>query len=349
MAEGRYCAAMIGTRAGGCLVAALVCASPLARASLIVVDGVRVVEPTCPIAPVSVSAFVDSLRVELASGARAPGTTIVTLSIEPCDPATTRVRVAVAGDAGRALAPRDVGLEDIVPEARPRALALVVAELVRSFAPAPPLAPARVEPPPPAPEPPPFAIGIAADGLTSLFPGRATALWGGRLSFFVDGPRARLGLFADAVAGERDVDVGRVSLRSLAAGLVALARAGRWDDSRCASAARARSRGHACRATRARPTRSRARARRRSSPRARTRTSRRRLAAPCRWARSSRRATSYARSTPPSRARRTLESWARPSSSASASASAAEGRETRRRPARKARPEARGPGNLPGA
>ncbi|HTA21824.1 MAG TPA: hypothetical protein VK989_21165 [Polyangia bacterium] len=212
---------MIVTRAGGCLVAALVCASPLARANVLVVDGVQVVEPTCPITPLSVSAFVDSLRAELASGARARAATVVTLAIEPCDAATLRVRVSIASDPGRSIAPRDIGLEDIAVEARPRALALAVAELVRSASPpAAPPPPALVAPAPPAPEPRPFAIGIAADGLTSLFPGRATALWGGRLSFFVDGPRARLGLFADAAAGERDVDVGRVSLRSLAAGLV---------------------------------------------------------------------------------------------------------------------------------
>ncbi|HSZ83477.1 MAG TPA: hypothetical protein VLA14_14405 [Polyangia bacterium] len=234
---------MIATRAGACLVAALVCASPDARASVVVVDGVRVVAPTCPVAPVSVSAFVDSLRVELASGARAPGTTLVTLSIEPCDPATRRVHVAVAGDAGRALAPRDVGLEDIAPEARPRALALAVAELVRSFAPpAPPLAPARAGPPP-------FALALAAQGVTSLFPGRATALWGGRLSFLVDGPRARLGLFAEAAAGARDFDLGAVSLQSFGGGLVAGPRWSRGRLALCVGAAGAvawaRVQGHA--------------------------------------------------------------------------------------------------------
>ncbi|HEX4406923.1 MAG TPA: hypothetical protein VH560_18925, partial [Polyangia bacterium] len=141
--------------------------------------------------------------------------------IEPCDTTTLRVRVSVASDPGRSLAPRDIGLEDIAIEARPRALALVVAELVRSAAPpAPPPAPMRVAPPPAAPAPPSLAVGLAADGLTSLFPGRETALWGGRLSFFVDAARARLGLFADAVAGERNVDVGRVSVRSLAGGLL---------------------------------------------------------------------------------------------------------------------------------
>src|SRR4051812_39399192 len=67
---------------------------------------IRVFPPECPSAPVSADDFVDALRVELAGrqphccvvgpGGEAANDAIkVTLSIEPCDPATQQVGVAV--------------------------------------------------------------------------------------------------------------------------------------------------------------------------------------------------------------------------------------------------------------
>jgi hypothetical protein len=211
-------------RAGGWVAAASVVAAsfgtPLARAADTTVDpGVRVAGPACPIAPLSVPAFVDSLRVELAGHARAPGTTRVALAIEPCDTATTHVRVVVTNDAGAPGAERDVGLEDIALEARPRALALVVAELVRGAAPAvtPSAPPAVAATPPAAPR---FTTSVAADALVALFPNRGTTLWGGRLSASIDRGRLGLGLFAEGAAGEHGYAEGDVALQSFGAGVV---------------------------------------------------------------------------------------------------------------------------------
>jgi hypothetical protein len=183
---------------------------------------VRVTGPACPIAPLSVPAFVDSLRVELAGRPRAPGTTRVALLIEPCDTATNRVRVDVTNDAGAAGAGRDVDLEDIAVEARPRALALAVAELVRgaeasATPPPPPVAPS---PPPPAPAPRAYKPGAAADALVAFFPNSGTVLWGGRLSGTVDAGRLSAAVFGEAAAGDHGYPEGDVALQSFGGGLV---------------------------------------------------------------------------------------------------------------------------------
>jgi hypothetical protein len=218
---------MTAPRAGGLAVAVLVFASwGAARAADFTVDaGLRVVGPACPIAPLSVPAFVDSLRVELAGRVRPPGTTRVALAVEPCDPSTVRVRVEVTSEVGAPVTGRDVGLEDVAPEARPRALALVVAELVRGaeLEGAPPAPPAVAVAPPPAPAAPPpvapFAVGAAADALVAFFPSRGTTLWGGRLSGSLSRGRLGLALFAEAAAGERGYSEGDVALQSFGAGV----------------------------------------------------------------------------------------------------------------------------------
>src|SRR5260221_182189 len=172
----------------GVFVAASLFASSVSAAEVTVIAGVRVATPACPIAPVSVPAFVDSLRVELAGRARAPGGTLVTLAIEPCDAATARVHVEVTIDA-RPAGESDVGLDDIAVEARPRALALAVAELVRAQPnSAPPLPSAATTPPPPTVPARPTA-GFSADALFELLPNRDTRLWGGRLTASIDDAR----------------------------------------------------------------------------------------------------------------------------------------------------------------
>jgi hypothetical protein len=223
---------MTAFRAGGVAAASVAVAftllglAPCARGAELAVDeGVRVVSPACPIAPVSVPAFVDSLRVELAGRPRPPGTTRVRLAIEPCDTATARVHVVVTNDAGAPGAERDVGLEDIAVEARPRALALAVAELLRiaavdaAAAPPPAVAAAPTPAPPPAPAPR-WVPGAAADAVVALFPSRDTALWGGRLSASLDGPRLALALFGEATVGRHGYDVGDVDVESFGGGAV---------------------------------------------------------------------------------------------------------------------------------
>jgi hypothetical protein len=211
---------MTASRAG-VLVAASLFASSVSAAEVTVIAGVRVGTPACPIAPLSVPAFVDSLRVELAGRARAPGATLVTLAIEPCDAATARVHVGVTIDAHPA-GERDVGLEDVAAEARPRVLALAVAELIRAQ---PSLTPAAS--PTAAAPPRPAAIetrpegSLAADAVLELLPNRDTKLWGGRLSASLARPRWSLGFFGEALAGEHGYDLGDVALQSFGAGLAA--------------------------------------------------------------------------------------------------------------------------------
>jgi hypothetical protein len=214
---------MTASRAGVLLAAAASVALAPARGvarpgDITVVGGLRVVEPACAVEPLSVPAFLDSLRVELAG--RAPDATVVTLAVEPCAPTTARVRVRITNDAGGAGAERDVGLEDVALEARPRALALAVAELVRGpqGAPPPPTWHAAV---PATAAPPPIKMGGAADGVLELFPGRGTTLWGARLSLSLDRRRGGLALFGEAASGSHGYELGEVDLRSIGGGLVA--------------------------------------------------------------------------------------------------------------------------------
>jgi hypothetical protein len=196
-----------------------------------VVAGVRVASPTCPIAPLPVPDFVEALRVELASRAPTSRAVLVTLAIEPCDVETKTVHVEAVDEAsGRATA-RDVGLADVAPAARPRALSLAVAELVRgadaaaSFA---PVRPARASAAGsenkvarlPDGTPTPAAHGaFGVEALASLFPARATALWGGRLRLGLESPLGHSELFLEAVTGARHFDAGDVTVRSFGAGL----------------------------------------------------------------------------------------------------------------------------------
>jgi hypothetical protein len=214
---------MSASRAALLTVVATILAAPPAGAADVtdVVVGVRVAAPSCPIAPLSVPAFVEALRVELAARAPRTGATLVTLAIEPCDTATTHVHVALTSDGVGPVADREVGLEDIALEARPRALALVVAELVRGV----PSSSAPAAPPPvPAPPPTEEAVAtttLAAEALLSLFPNRDTALWGGRLSASRDRARWSLGVFGEGAAGAHGYDVGRVAVQSFGLGVLA--------------------------------------------------------------------------------------------------------------------------------
>src|SRR3954471_10069042 len=114
---------------GGILAAALVAGhllTPPAAGAVEarhVVAGVRFAPPECPIAPLSLPDFVESLRVELAGQAAAADTTLVSLAVEPCDTATTHVQVTVTDVATGRGSARDIDLGDGALEARPRALA----------------------------------------------------------------------------------------------------------------------------------------------------------------------------------------------------------------------------------
>jgi hypothetical protein len=220
---------MFGPRAG--VLAATLLAAPAGLASSAnaadaphAFAGVRFAAPACPIAPVSVPAFVEALRVELASPAPPEDTTLVALAVEPCDTATTRVQVSATNTANGHGAARDVDLGDVTPDARPRALALAVAELVRGVR-----APAVVAPPAPV-LPPPTVVTIAegssptlfaldAQAIAALYPSRDTTLWGGRVSVYGVSGRWVHGALGEITTGENSYADGRVELFSVGGGL----------------------------------------------------------------------------------------------------------------------------------
>ncbi|WP_394825201.1 hypothetical protein [Pendulispora albinea] len=182
----------------------------------------------CGGAPLDYDTFLDVLRVELAPLAVVPGPAapansngIVTLDIAmPCgsDRELVTFRIA-AGDRPPAARLMDIG--DLPTAARPRGMAVVAAELVRSAAlsapAAPPSDPASSAPPPrpaeppprdpPSPEPPPTdppaeappaasnerpLWNLRAAAQTRIFlAAPATALFGGSLDLHID--RARIG------------------------------------------------------------------------------------------------------------------------------------------------------------
>jgi hypothetical protein len=216
---------MLRLRAG--VLAATLLAAPAAEAAEArhVFAGVTFAAPECPITPVSVPAFVEALRVELAAPATPTDVTRVSLAVEPCDTSTTRVLVSATNwTTGRGTA-RDVDLGDVTPDARPRALALSVAELVRGVR-----APAPVEAPPAATLPPPTVVTIAdgssptlfaldAQAIAALYPARDTTLWGGRVSVYGVSGRWVHGALGEITTGERSYPDGRVELFSVGAGL----------------------------------------------------------------------------------------------------------------------------------
>src|SRR5450432_700457 len=121
---------MRAARAGLLLLPPLLCASLVTRAAEVatVAVGVRVAAPSCPIAPLPIADFVDALRVELAGRVASGGCTLVTPVIAPCDPSTLRVEIIVTDEVSGRASMRTISLEDVAPEARPRALALAVTD-----------------------------------------------------------------------------------------------------------------------------------------------------------------------------------------------------------------------------
>ncbi|HSS38332.1 MAG TPA: hypothetical protein VLT58_06140 [Polyangia bacterium] len=157
---------------------------------------VVVVLPECAASPIAADAFLGSLKVELAGDARACCTRLLvppdgasataaaaattTLDIQPCGGTPNLVRVRVSDGRGGVALDREVALGDVSPEARPRALALAVAELVRAAATPAPVTTAAPPPPPtpPAnPEPRDGWIPVVGFSVRTHVSGNIT-LWG---------------------------------------------------------------------------------------------------------------------------------------------------------------------------
>jgi len=217
-------------RRGIVALVAVVIAPVAARAADIPV--IRVFPPECAEAPVSADEFVDALRVELAGrqphccvvgpgGEAATDALKVTLVVEPCEAATQHVDVQVDVTATQRMITRQVSLADLPPEARPRALALAVAELIRSAGESPQpeaLPPAPV--PPPAPERQLLLAGNVAGEIRSHF-SLHTALWGLRVGGALSGSRWQVSLDAGAATSRNEVSLGDLRILLASATLFA--------------------------------------------------------------------------------------------------------------------------------
>ena len=217
-------------RRGIVALVAVVIAPVAARAADLPV--IRVFPPECAEAPVSVDDFVDALRVELAGrqphccvvgpgGEPATDALKVTLVIEPCEAATQHVDVSVDVTATQRTITRQVSLADLPPEARPRALALAVAELIRSAGEPPqPEALPPTPVPPPAPERHLLLAGNVAGEIRSHF-SLHTALWGLRVGVMLSGSRWQVSLDAGAATSRNEVSLGDLRILLASATLFA--------------------------------------------------------------------------------------------------------------------------------
>ncbi len=227
------------------LVAPAARAEASAPATLPATRTVAVLPPRCAREGLRFEPFLDSLRVELAGRGFAcctvaeaegwpPPDASVHLEVEavPCAEEAARVYVSVAAAGGGRAASREVSLLDVLPPARPRALALAVAEMLRSLgsaapvekaaaplAAAPPAAPPlSLSPPPPEPARPlAWALGLEAEGRG--FPGRDTLLWGVRARFTAGWSWLHAGVDVGGGCARADVAEGDVLLRAAGVGL----------------------------------------------------------------------------------------------------------------------------------
>ncbi len=192
--------------------------------------------PACPAGVFPLAGVLDCLRVELAGRGLAccgepdssalSAALLVRMEIVPCASAADldRVRVSVREQgSGREIASL-VSLADVAETARPRALALAVAELIRSLQNGPEPVPAASAPPepvsrPPAPSPQPIGswLELMAEGRT--MPEASTTIWGGRLLWSVYRRHLHADVDVGGGYGRAPVDLGAVVWHSGSAGL----------------------------------------------------------------------------------------------------------------------------------
>jgi hypothetical protein len=166
---------------------------------------VMVFPPLCKVDASWLAPFLDCLRVELAgrgldcctlADPDGPTPTIasvqVHIEIDPCTADADRLQVSTREAAGPRRAERQVSLADVLETARPRALALAVAELLRSLGQAlPDKAPEAVPVPaqgfvassatPPSADTRQTRLSMHVEAEARGLPTRDTTLWGGRV------------------------------------------------------------------------------------------------------------------------------------------------------------------------
>jgi hypothetical protein len=205
-------------------------------------QAVVVLPPWCGADSLSFDAFLDDLRVELA-GRRpwccalgnaddwppATASIRVELQVDSCAANANHVRAVVSDPAHDRDLGREISLADVAEAARPRALALAVAELIRSLGQgvavtAPPLATKAEVAKPPSSQ---ASVRQSTMGATSLyadfgvcgFPSRDTALWGGRLGFTAGWRAWHVDLDAGGGFARTHVDLGEVRVGAATASL----------------------------------------------------------------------------------------------------------------------------------
>ena len=184
-----------------------------------------VAAPACAAPPTS---FARSLRVELA--AIGPDCCVlgeageIALALDPCDPEAAQIAIVVADPARGRTERRPLPLGDVTPATRPRALAMAIAELVRTVTASPP-APAAATPAP-SPQPAPVArtslrATVGAEAELRAYPRRDTELWGGRLIAGAASERWFGAVALTADAGRESFALGAVAMRFVGVGLSA--------------------------------------------------------------------------------------------------------------------------------
>lgn len=174
-----------------CLLVGIAARLIVAGPALAAGPPIAVALPECAPAPVAIETFLSLLRVELAAEgqpccARLPEQPANPLSVAvgwTCAPGSDQVTIQVRDSRNGAVLDRQVALGDVSMQARPRALALVTAELIRTTATTPTPVPA-VAAPAPAPAPP-AATQSELDGwlpnagfAIRTFPSGDLTLWG---------------------------------------------------------------------------------------------------------------------------------------------------------------------------
>jgi hypothetical protein len=202
---------------------------------------VLVLPPRCHAEAFALIPFLDSLRVEIAAKnlgccaladadtwSTAPASVRVKLELVPCGEDADHVQVSVFGSASSHGIDRVVSLADVAKTAQPRALGLVVAELIRSLeqgavieesaAPAPEVKPIA---------PLPAQVGRPASGRYSLhidaevrgYPAKEMMMWGGRLRFAKHWHTLHADIDMGGGFARKRVDLGAVLVRSASMGI----------------------------------------------------------------------------------------------------------------------------------
>jgi len=213
-------------------------AAPVPAPSPTGLQSIEVSAPACKAGAFEMIPFLDALRVELAGTgvrcctlAESDGGPTATVSLRvkvetaPCLRDGDTVQLWVQDVSEARVVHRELSLADVMPAARPRTLALAVAELIRSrgqpFAgEAPPSIAFSAEAPLPAPSSSPGSrVAVRVEGEARILPTRDTLMWGARMRVAAPWRSLHIDLDLGVDRASRQDDLGSVQLRSASVGL----------------------------------------------------------------------------------------------------------------------------------